>query len=469
MSGAFDKKTEKARRREEQTLKEQRERRKIKIITIVVIVAFALALSVSLFLNSMFVRQSLPAISVAGIDFSSAEFDYFYSKAFSDYEQYIKERLGESSAAAFLPSSDRSHSSQTYNYETGETWAEFLTEYAIDQIADSAKYYHAARAAGFTLPPEAIEAIDEEMAAYASYAEMYGMSTDTFIRTYIGRNMSESSIRKTLEFMYTVSAYRESIYDSFTYTAQELAAKYAEEKDDLDSFAFRFFQIEPAMDSMENFETGEDYEAANAEALSAAYERARQIVARIETEDDFIYEAAAYNFEEYGSPDSTARTFPGSALGSEYKDWMLSEGRQYNDIDVFEASTGALIVYFVERDDNEYLMTEMRQILIMPEEVYPGMFIEEEDDPEYHAALYDADLSALELAETARIAFIEAGGTEEAFIQISNEGYSDDTTGGHYNYISKNAANNKMVPEIEEWLFDPGRAIGDTEIGRAHV
>ena len=45
--------------------------------------------------------------------------------------------------------------------------------------------------------------------------------------------------------------------------------------------------------------------------------------------------------------------------------------------------------------------------------------------------------------------------------------YPDDTTeGGFYDKISKSASQNKMVPEIEDWLFADGRQYGDYELIR---
>ena len=465
MSGAFDKKIEKAKRREERILKEQKDKRRTRIIAIVVIIVFALLLSAALFLNSKYVRQSLPAISVGGVSFSSSEFDYLYMRTYKDYEQSLKDYLGEEYAAAYLPSSDVSHSSQIYNPETGETWADYLTNYTMSQIVESAKYYNAAVADGFVLPADAIEAIDSEMSSYLSYAEMYNTSIDNFISTYIGRYMNEKNLRRMIEFMYTVSYYNESVHDSFEYSDERLAACYLENKDSMDSITYRVFLVEPETLIKEDYESEEEYQAAEEAALAEASEKARDIKSRIFSEEDFINEAEAYGAEDYSS-----RTYPGSSLSSDYNEWLLGEERQSNDVEVFDITAGTYVVYFIDRDPNEYLMTEMRQILAVREELSPADYPGGADDPDYLAAMELADRAALEKAQMAETEFVDGGGKEEAFIQAIDAGLSDDTTpGGYYDLITKNAANNKMVPEIEEWLFAPERKAGDYKIVRTEA
>jgi len=468
MSVAFEKKQEKARRRQEKFLKEQKEKKRFRIIAICVLIVFAILLCAALFLNSKYVRRSLPAISVAGISFSSAEFDYLYSRAYSDYEQYIKDQLGDY-ASSYLPASGSSHSSQTYDFETGETWGEFLTDYTLNQISESSKYYNAAIASGFVLPPDTIEAIDKEMANYASYAQSYNLSTDAFIQSYVARNMTEKSIRKVMEYLYTVTMYINYVHDSFTYTSGELAACYNENKDDMDSITFRIFLVEAETPLREDYASDDEFDAATEEALAEASQIASDIKSRITSQEDFVFEAAVYNPEDYSEPAATVGTYPGSALGTDYKDWLLAAERQPNDVNTFDISTGSYVVMFVDRDNNEYYMTEMRQVLILREEVNPEDYPGGEGDPDYIAAYEAADQAALELAEIARRSFIDGGMTEEAFIDVIDQGYSNDSTDGHYDLISKNAANNKMVPEIENWLFDQVRQAGDCEIVRTEA
>jgi hypothetical protein len=111
----------------------------------------------------------------------------------------------------------------------------------------------------------------------------------------------------------------------------------------------------------------------------------------------------------------------------------------------------------------------------MRESVDPEEFIFGEDDPDYIAALALADHVAMERAETALAIFIAGGETEEALIGLMEDHSDDNTEGGYYTNISKypyqtaHVSAMKVVPEIEEWLFDDARVIGDSELVRTEA
>ena len=465
MSGDFNKKADKAKRREERTRKEQQEKRRLRIITTIVIIVLAVLISGAVFVNSKYVRRSIAAISIGGVNFSAAEFDFFYNSTASEYTNYMTNQLGDY-ASSYLPSTSSPHSRQIYNPDTGETWADFFTAYTIDQISVQVQYYKLAKAAGFVMPDKSKEAIDNEIDTYKMYAEMYGVSLDTFIQTYIGVNLNENVIRKVLEFMYTASTYAESVRDSFTYTDGEIAACYAENKESMDSITYRYFLVYMESVSQSDYETDEEYEDAKASALEESSILASEIASRINSEDDFINEAGEYDPESYRESDSTLRTYPGSWLSSDYKEWLLDEGREYGDVMTAEMSNGTYVVFFIDRDANEYRLASMNQILILRQVLEVEDYEYGKDDPAYIEAFGLVDEVAKATADEALALFIEGGATKEKLIELMAD-YPDDTTPeGYYELISKNSADNKMVSEIEKWLFAPERQVGDYELIR---
>jgi len=465
MSVANDKKIEKAKRREERTRKEQQEKRRLRIISIIVIVVLAVLISGAVFINSKYIRRSLTAISVGGVNFSAAEFDFFYNSTASEYSEYMTSQLGDY-ASAYLPTSGKSHASQIYDPETGETWADFFTAYTIEKVSSQVQYYNSAKANGFTMPDEAREAIDNEIDTYKLYADMYGISLDTFIQTYIGVNLNEKVIRNVLEFIYTASSYAESVRDSFTYTDQEIAACYAENKESMDSITYRYFLVYKETVSESDYETHEEYDEANASALEEASAIAAEIITRVNSEEDFINEAREYDPETYLRDGSTLRTYPGSWLSSDYKEWLLDENREYGDVFTADMSNGTYVVLFINRDPNEYRMVSMNQILISRQELDMDDYEEGASDPVYLEAFKLVDDAAKANAEDVMNLFVEGGATKEKLIELMAD-HSDDTAPeGYYDLISKNSANNKMVAEIEEWLFAPERQVGDYKLIR---
>jgi len=153
--------------------------------------------------------------------------------------------------------------------------------------------------------------------------------------------------------------------------------------------------------------------------------------------------------------------------------------RAYGNVTSIDVDSGSYIVFFVNRDNNQYRMTEMRQILFLRDSISEEMFHNHDDghghtDDDFDEAAYieareSADAEVRRHAETVVRMFIEGGATEAVLLELMAEFSDDPTEGGFYDLISKNAANRKMVPEIEAWLFAPGRKAGDYELIRTEA
>lgn len=466
MSGTPDKKNEKNLRRAERTRKEQQEKRRLRIISISVVIVFALLLIGALFVNSKYVRRTLPAITIGGVSFSAAEFDYYYTKAASEYSQYMSQQLGDY-ASMYLPSSETPHKNQIYDNETGETWADFFTGYATDMISELVKYNNDADQVGFITPEDNVKAVDDEIEYYKMYAQVYGYpSLDSFLQKNFGLNANEQSMRKAMLYSARAAAYGEFKRNSFTYSDAEKTDYYSEKRDSLDSFTYRYFLMKPEDVSSNDYETEEKKEEAVQAAKDEAKALADAIAAEISSEEDFINAAREYDPAQYEEPDSTLKVYPGSWLGSIYGDWLKDEARQNGDVTAIDSTSGVYLVFFIERDNNEYQMPEMRQILIKREAPDETAYESGKDDPLYLAEWEAADSLAKEKAETMVEKFVTGGATEALLLELMEE-YTDDTKeGGFYDKISRNQETNKMVPDIEKWLFAPERKYGDYELIR---
>ena len=94
MSGMFDKKNDKAARKEALTQKEQKERKKKKIIAITITIVFLLLLSVSVVANSAFIRHTLPVLTIDGVDFNTTQFEYFFNSEHMEYVEFANQFQG---------------------------------------------------------------------------------------------------------------------------------------------------------------------------------------------------------------------------------------------------------------------------------------------------------------------------------------------------------------------------------------
>ena len=467
MSGTFDKKSSGAIRRQARLEKELKAKRKTRIIAISVSAVLAVLLIGALFINSKYARRTLPAVTIGGRGFSAAEFDYFYRTASYEYIDLYNSQLGEY-ASDYLPANQHPPYTNQINPMTGDPWSDTFKDYAISNMTNLVQKYNAAIAAGFVMSDEDRAKMESDIDMIRTQAATYeGATFESYLQAAFGPNMNEALFRKISEMISISNAYNNQMRDSFTFTNAELAAYYDENKDTLDIYAHRFFLVRPEAVSQEDYETTDEYDAAVADALDESRALAAQFAAGIESEDDFIAAAREYDETLFADDDSTLREYPGAWLGSDYGPWLMEPDRQYGDVTAAESTSGAYVVFFVSRDSNDYRMTEMRQMLFMRPTVSPEDYAEGADDPEYLEAFELADAEARERAEAMLDLFVRGGATEDALLMVMTGNTDDSTEGGFYDKISKDLSGEmKVVPEIEEWLFDPARHYGDYELIR---
>ena len=468
MSGMFETKSDKASRKLARTQKEEKAKKKSRIITILIVSLLVLISAAAILINSSFIRRTLPVVTIDGIGFTTTEFEYFFNSQYIEYMNMMSQFQG---LGGNLPNSRRPLSTQVFNEETGETWADYFIDIALVRMATLASLYNAANSAGFTLSDEAIEEIESEIMMIGFQAMFEGLpSTDSYLQHLFGNSINESSFRSIQQFIQTAGMYSEFVRESFMYSSDELAGFYGENKDSLDVFNYRSFSVTHEHVDASGFSNEADYDSAVFEAIEDARRKAAQIVSDgFETDEDFIAAAQA----ETGSTMSwvgAVQNRMGENLDSTFEDWLRSESRNHGDVTAIDNNTGSTIIYFVSRDDNSYKTVAMRQILVSRDRIDPEEFAEGTEDPGYIAAFELADIQIRERAELINSLFTAAGGTEEALLSLMAE-HSDDTTEGgfydnitKYSYSSSHFATMKVVPEIEEWLFADNRKTGDSEL-----
>jgi hypothetical protein len=281
--------------------------------------------------------------------------------------------------------------------------------------------------------------------------------------------MNERTYRSLMEMTLTARYFSESIRSSFEFSADELIDYYSEHRDELDAFNYREFlvHIEFSFEDMPDDE--EDLENAIIEVTLAANQRANEYAGQIHSEEDFIEIAGNYN-ESLSSPEATQRRIQGARIDADMREWMLDDSRTHGDTTVIDSDQGSSVVFFVSRDGNNYRTVAMRQILLSRQTINPDDFLEGFIDPEYLDALENAESELHALAQEVYALFNTAGRTEQALLDLMEE-YSDDfTEGGYYSDISKltfqgvGFQSMRVVPELENWLFDASRAVGDSEL-----
>ena len=162
--------------------------------------------------------------------------------------------------------------------------------------------------------------------------------------------------------------------------------------------------------------------------------------------------------ENYDSGSTTTSTLSGSSLSDTFSSWLVDASRKAGDCEVFETDTGAYVLQFQSRDDNNYNLVSFRHILIKPETVAEGDY---ETDEAYQQALDEANSTAKEEADI-YYALWQEDPTEDNFSQMAQE-YSEDSSssnGGLFEDVYKG----QMVTPINDWIFAEERKSGDTAI-----
>jgi len=446
----FEPKTDKASRKLAQTQKDLKEKKKKRIKITIVIIVLVIVSVVAITINSSFIRRAIPVVTIDGRGFTAAEFEYFFNAEYVEYTEFMSQFQG---AEGFLPDPSRTLSSQVFDPETGETWADYITSMALASMAELVSMYNEAKATGFTLSEEQVAEIEEEMEMVALQAAMGGFpSSDMLLQRMFGNSMNERTYRNIMEFVAVARHYSENVRESFVFSSDSIAAYYAENRDELDAFNYRLLFVDTLMNDPAD-----------------TYASVIEIANGISSEEDFIEAARAQEYDSF-DPDSTLYRMQGGWLDEDIGEWLRADARAYGDITVIQTEYGSSIVFFLSRDDNNYRTVGMRQILISRENVDPADFPEGEYDPEYHALLEQAETILHERAEFANAMFEAMGSTENAMLDLMEE-HSDDTTpGGYYSFITKipyqsaHLQTLRIVPEIEDWLFAEDRSIGDTEL-----
>ena len=461
MSELFTGNVSSAGKRQARTEKELSEKRKIRKRAIIVILVVVILTGTAMFFNSNFVRRNLMAVRVGQFEFTATQFDFFLNSTIIDY------RTTGQQQGIPLPDFGRPLSGQ-FNFAANQYWTDYFIDLTFQRMHETALLNHHADIAGFVLSAEHLRLIEEELDELRMMAMWQAPTFIDFLRFTYSLSITESIFENMMRFTYRARAFEEYMFESFSYTQQQLDEAYNQRRDDFDLFVFREFMIHPEEIDIMAFEPGEGelILELQAEAAAEAAALAQSIVDEIESLEGFL-EHARLQIDPWGfmehDDDDTLEELMGQHLPFEFRQWFLDSARRYGDVAALEIGGAFSIVYFVERNDNSYLMREMRQILIMRDHFIDH---ELEDQMMAHAV---ADISAAAEASMILELFLEGGATEHHLISLMPMHSHDHTEGGLYTQLARSftgIGEMQVVPEISRWLFEEGRQIGDFELIR---
>ncbi len=244
-------------------------------------------------LTSGFFASHATAATVGSHKLTPAMVNYFYKNAYSS----MQEQYGD--FMSYILDTNSPLDEQTYDADTGETWADFFTQQGLTTAAEVYTIADEAKANGYTLSEEEQATIDSQLTSLDLYAAYSNMNRNSYIAAVYGTGCNEKSFREYLEVTTLASSYAQSINSAFTYTDADLAAEYEANPNDYDAVTYRQFLVSDSMfqtstdSSDETDENAESTEELSEEELTALKEEmASKMAADSENDEQtFINEA----------------------------------------------------------------------------------------------------------------------------------------------------------------------------------
>lgn len=310
-------------------------------------------------------------------------------------------------------------SAQVYDSETGETWADYISEVAHTQLCEVYIMYSEAVKACTTLGEAEFQELIEYKQSIETAAKEENLSTDEYIAKRFGNGITFNIILRNVCMQQFAQAYQQSKVQEFSdsYTDEKLDAVYNESPKDFNVVCLRGAAFASAADEEE------------ATDLVIAIKGGQTNLG--ETEQSFYYKT----YEELST-----------VFSAEVADWAFDPSRAAGDCEKFSLNAGQLVLY-VDRPAFAAYTVDVRHILI-------GF----NDSMTAASGTEDADAKAK--AESVFARWQEGGASEGLFVELAGEFNMDPgskESGGLY----ENVEPNKMVAEFDRWCFDPKRQPGD--------
>ena len=397
-------------------LEEQKSAHRTTVIFAICAVLFVLAFAALVLWNSNVIQRSAAAVRVNGQTYTAADVSYYYYNG----------RMNLLSNSSYGLDSGTSLREQTYTDGT-QTWYDYLSDAAIDTLADTMLTVQAAEAAGFTLPAESEAQVSDTLASLASSASLYSYTTADYLKALYGPLMTYKVFERNLRADALAEAYTAYIADVSSYSDAELTAQYESDPDagDIVRFEYAIF-----------YATADEANTDDPDGTIAAQATAESLQERVKAGESFAAAAEALGAS------SVAATY-GYSSTAEYSDWLFDDARKDGDMTVLDYSNidyntysilnGSWVLLFHGKERADFHTVDVRHILV-----------EDEATANDILAQYNAGAQ-----------------TEDAFAALAQE-YSTDNAdeGGLYTGVYRG----QMVAPFEDWCFDASRKAGDTGI-----
>ena len=330
---------------------------------------------------------------------------------------------------------------QYYDKEQGITWFDVFLDDALNNgFVNALPLCEAAIADGVELTELDKKFVETEIKEVADSAEKDGKTFEEYIEEIYGKGVSKEDIRKTLEIYRLANKKLYKDYETAEVTQEEIEEFAAKDPDSYLCRDVKYFTLTYSNETEKNPLIKEYAEKLKAVGSEEEFEA---LVA------DYKNQAFCVDkFPEDGSSAVKSAFYQNTTEDSEKTDlekWIFAADTVKGSTYFEESTTGCTIYIAVnEAAKNTSQTRNMYHIL-------------------FSADIYDTLDNAKVLADNIYSSWKEDGATLENFKELANKytaDYATSYTGGYY----ANVASGDLVTELNDWLFEDSRVIGDSAV-----
>ncbi|MBO6158613.1 MAG: peptidylprolyl isomerase [Firmicutes bacterium] len=443
-STKIEKRREEARKRQQEIKKRENakisQKTKHAILSVCITVLSILVILALIFPNTGLSRRMLTAVTIGDTKVSVAEYSYYYRSSFNNYYQTIQNYFGGN----YMPI-DLTKSLEKQAYSEDQTYADYFSNQAISSLKEVIVLAEEAQKAGFELPADSQQALEESLASVKTSAEASGVSVNNYLSTNFGMGFNMTLLEKCVRRELLADAYKSFKEGSFEYTEDELDAFYNDHHIDYDVADIR----------MVTFTSSEATEDAEAVTIEEARAKAEAFAEGITSEEDFAARALEKAQEQDPGAEDTSlitnlRFSSLTSADQNVANWVFYLNHKAGDCEVVDGADGTTVyvLYMIAAPHRQTENTvDIRHILIAPE------------DAESEESKAEAKAKAEEIYQQ----FLDGGASEDLFAQLATENSTDTgsaSNGGLYTGVYPG----QMVQSFNDWCFDEARFAGDSGI-----
>ena len=491
----------------EKQKKEQQEARKLKAytLTFAVVMVLVIAIVVGVVVSPLIdgaIRRSSQAITIGDHKVSTAELTYFYFDAINEHQQEVYNQyysqFGEYWSIMLGFDTTKSLDEQTYDKESGKTWAQYFMDKAIENARDAYALYDDAVANGHKLSDDEQEDLDSYLDSLDLYATYYGYSSiKSYLRSSYGNGATKDGYMDYYTLCSTASSYMSKYADELEYKDADFRAYEKDKFDNYSTFSYVYYTMKydsylgegTKNESGVTTWTDEEKEAARSAVKADMEAILASAVTDKESFDKAVQSLAINKTNADGTPIADDKKPTATEVKKQFYEniilhagaveWLTEADRKAGDFKAFEVYTyepnedpehehgddcgcartvdGYTLVLFTERDDNTRKMANVRHILVK--------FAGGTTDADGNTTYSDTEKETAKTeAEKLLKQWQDGKANEESFGELANKESDDQdgkvTNGGLYEDIYPG----QMVENFENWCFAEGRKPGDTGI-----